>query len=161
MRAHWRFGYNRSIVRPEVILIPVAVLALWTQAVLFLTGFRRVHAARSGRVSPDAFRLGESAEVPADVTVANRHLMNLLEVPVLFYVVALGYYVTRRADGPAVFLAWAFVLLRLVHSFIHLTSNRILPRLIAFTSSSVALLALWLWFLWRLSPSHALALAPA
>ena len=155
MRTHWWFAYSRSMVRPEVIFIPVAVLALWTLAVLFLVGFRRVHAARSGRVSPDAFRLGESPEVPADVTVANRHLMNLLEVPVLFYVVVLGYYVTRRVDGPAIFLAFAFVLLRLVHSFIHLTSNRIISRLIAFTSSSVALLALWLWFLWRLSASHA------
>ena len=34
--------------------------------------------------------------MPADVTVWNRNLMNLLEMPLLFYVVSIAFYVTHR-----------------------------------------------------------------
>jgi hypothetical protein len=137
-------------MQTEAIFVPAAVLAIWTLVVLFLTGLRRVQAARAGRVPPSAFRYGESAEVPADVVVVNRHLMNLLEMPVLFYVVVLGFYATRRVEAITVWLSWAYVALRLVHSFIHLTSNRIIPRLMTFAAGNVVLLAMWLWFLWRM-----------
>ena len=137
-------------MQTESIFVPVTVLAIWTLVVVFLTGLRRVRAARAGRVPPGAFRVGESAAVPDDVAVVNRHLMNLLEMPLLFYVVVLGFYVTRRVEAITVGLSWAYVALRLMHSFIHLTSNRIIPRLMTFAASNIALLAMWLWFLWRL-----------
>ena len=136
-------------MRAEAIFVPVAVLAIWTIAVLFLTGARRVRAVRAGRVPARAFRFGESAEVPAEVAVVNRHLMNLLEMPLLFYVVVLGFYVTRQASAGVVLLSWAYVALRLMHSFVHLGSNRIIPRLATFAAGNVTLLALWLWLLWR------------
>src|SRR5260221_11843658 len=125
-------------MRAEAIFVPVAVLAIWTIAVLFLTGVRRVRAVRAGRIPARAFRFGESAEVPADVTVVNRHLMNLLEMPLLFYVVALAFYVTRlgSAGGGGVF--WADLSLRLIHSFIHPTSHRILPRVSTFPPGNPA-----------------------
>ena len=74
-------------MKPEAIFGPVSVLALWTGFILFLTGFRRIRAVRAGRVPRNAFRLGDSGEVPHDVAVSNRNLMNLLEMPVLFYAV--------------------------------------------------------------------------
>ena len=138
-------------MKAEAIFVPVAVLAIWTLVVLFLTGLRRVQAARAGRVSPGAFRLGESAEVPADLVVLNRHLMNLLEMPVLFYVVVLGSYTTRRVDAITVWLSWAYIALRLMHSFVHLTSNRIIARLLTFAAGNFVLLAMWLWFVWRVT----------
>jgi hypothetical protein len=136
-------------MRTERIFVPVAVLAIWTVLVVFLTGLRRVQAVRAGRVPRGAFRFGESAEVPADVVVVNRHLMNLLEMPILFYVVALGFYVTQYVEASIVGLAWAYVALRLMHSFIHLTSNRIIPGLMTFAAGNVALAALWIMFLRR------------
>jgi hypothetical protein len=136
-------------MKAELIFVPVAVLALWTHLVALFTGLTRVRAARAGRVRPGAFKLGESPEVPDDVRVVNRNLMNLLEMPVLFYVVTLGSFVTGHA-GPAVIrLAWVFVALRLLHSLIHLTSNRIIPRLTVFAASNVVLVTMWLHFLRR------------
>ena len=35
---------------------------------------------------PADFRLGESANVPENIKLVNRNYMNLLELPVLFYV---------------------------------------------------------------------------
>jgi hypothetical protein len=136
-------------MRAQAIFGPVSVLALWTLLVLAMTGSRRIRGALSGRVPRSAFRLGESAEVPPDIAVVNRNFMNLLEAPVLFYVVCISLYVTRQVNTAMVTLAWVYVLLRVVHSFIHLTSNRIMQRLIAHAAGSFVLLGMWLWFLWR------------
>ena len=77
----------------------------------------------AGRVSRLAFRLGESADVPVDVSVFNRNLMNLLEMPLLFYVACLAFYVTRKVDPGVTRLAWSYVALRLVHSGFVLPKN--------------------------------------
>jgi hypothetical protein len=133
-------------MRPESLFVPVSVLALWTMAVSALVGFRRIRAGRAGRLPPHAFRLGEAPGVPEDVVVANRNLMNLLEMPVLFYVAALAFYVTHRVTPHAVTLAWLYVGLRMLHSIVHLTTNRVLQRLATFALSNVVLATLWIAF---------------
>ena len=136
-------------MKPESIFAPVSALAIWMAIVVFLTGFVRIRAVRQGRAPRGAFRLGEAPGVPADVTVVNRNLMNLLEMPVLFYVVCIAFYVTRHVDHGLVTLAWLFVALRVLHSLIHLTTNRVLHRLTAFALSNVVLLTMWIRFVRR------------
>ena len=80
------------------------------------------------------------------MAVANRAYMNLLELPVLFYVAALMYFVAGRLDATALSLAWAYVALRAVHSLIHLTYNNVFHRLTAFALSNVVLGAFWILF---------------
>lgn len=116
---------------------------------VFMVGFSRIRAARTGRVRRGAFRLGESADVPADVTLWNRNLMNLLEMPLLFYVVSIAFYVTHQVTPRVVTLAWVYLALRLAHSLVHVTSNRILVRLTFFGASNVVLLSLWIRFIRR------------
>jgi hypothetical protein len=125
----------------------VCVLVLWTGVLVLLTGLRRIRAVRAGRITAHAFKLGESPDVPPDVVVTNRNFMNLLEMPVLFYVGCLAYYVTRQVDGAALVLAWLYVGLRLAHSMVHLGSNRIVIRLAAFAASNFVLLAMWVRFM--------------
>jgi hypothetical protein len=69
--------------------------------------------------------------------------MNLLEAPVLVYVVCLLLYVSATASLHAVYLAWAYVALRLVHSAIHLSYNKVLHRFLVFGASYAVLIALW------------------
>jgi hypothetical protein len=137
-------------MRPESIFGPVCALALWTGAVLLLTGLRRVFAVRAGRIRPGAFRLGESADVPDDVKVWNRNLMNLLEMPILFYVGCIVFYVTRHVGPGVVVLAWIYVGLRVLHSLVHLTWNRIIVRLALFAAGNFVLLSLWIRLVRRL-----------
>jgi hypothetical protein len=136
-------------VRAEAIFGPVSVLALWTGVVLLLTGLRRVSAVRSRRLRQGAFRYGESPEVPDDLKVWNRNLMNLLEMPILFYVVCIGFYVTRQVTAAVVMLGWIYVALRLLHSFVHLTANRVIVRFGVFAAGNVVLLATWILFMRR------------
>jgi hypothetical protein len=131
-------------MRSEAIFAPVSVLALWTTCVLLMTGFRRIRAVQARRISPDAFKFGESRDVPHDVALPNRNLMNLLEMPLLFYVVAIALYVTHHAGRVPVTLAWIYVALRVLHTCEHLTANHIRRRLVLFAASNFVLAALWI-----------------
>ena len=91
------------------ILFPVVALATLTFAVLLLIPLRRFRAGASGLVVFEDFRYGESARVPPEVSIPNRNMMNLLELPVLFYVACLMYYVTDRVNATALALAWGYV----------------------------------------------------
>ena len=119
-------------------------LAGLTFVVLLLIPIARFRAAWRGQVTAADFRYGESPNVPGQVSLPNRNLINLLELPVLFYVVCLAFYVTDKVDAAAVYLAWAYVALRATHGAIHLTYNNVFHRLSAFAASNVALVALWI-----------------
>lgn len=126
------------------LLAPVFTLAGWTMCMLLLTAVRRVSAGISGRVSPREYRLGESAAVPPDVALPNRNYMNLLELPVLFYVGSLAAVATGSGSDTLVILGWAYVVLRVVHSLVHVTYNHILHRFMAFAASNAVLVAYWI-----------------
>jgi hypothetical protein len=125
------------------ILLPMMSLAAWTFCVLLLIPVRRFRAAFAGQVNPGDFRFGESSRVPPAVSIPNRNYMNLLELPVLFYVVCLTLYVTVKADATAIYLAWGYVALRVCHSLVHLTYNHVIHRLTLFAVSNVVLIILW------------------
>jgi hypothetical protein len=132
------------------IFLPMGVLAFWTFAVLSLVPLRRFRAGAEGKVSEKDFKFGESARVPGTVSIPNRNYMNLLELPVLFYVVCLMFYVTNWVDAPALWLAWTFVVLRVIHSLIHLTYNKVRHRLVPFAFANLAVLAMWCLFFVRM-----------
>jgi hypothetical protein len=129
------------------ILFPMVALATLTFAVLLLIPFRRFRAGIAGQVNFGDFRYGESARVPPEVSIPNRNMMNLLELPLLFYVACLTYFVTGRVDEGALALAWTYVGLRVAHSAIHLSYNRVRHRLVAFAASNVVLVMLWTYLL--------------
>ena len=129
----------------ESIFAPVVVLVSLTFGVLVYTGYKRIGAIAAGRLKAADFRYGENTNVPPDVALANRNFMNLLETPILFYVACLVTYVTHHATPAAVYMAWAYVGLRVLHTTIHLAYNRTLYRFGAFLTSNVVLAAFWLW----------------
>ena len=131
-------------MNPERILIPMAALAAWTFVVLLIIPYKRIGAGFKGLVTWRDFKYGESAKVPPDVSIPNRNFMNLLEMPVLFYVACLTFYVTKRVDAAPVVLAWVYVGLRVIHSVVHLTYNRVRDRLIVYAACGVVLATIWI-----------------
>jgi hypothetical protein len=123
---------------------PMGALALLTFITVVLVGARRIAAARQGSVKARDFRYGESASVPSEVAVANRNYMNLLELPLLFYVACLMYDVAGAVDSRTTLIAWIYVAVRAIHSAIHLTYNNVLHRLAAFAVSNVVLIVYWI-----------------
>ena len=130
-------------MRDPAILYPVFALAAWTGLVLLLIPLTRIRAGRRGEIVAADFKFGESAKVPPAVSIPNRNYMNLLELPVLFYVVCLLMYVAAGTTALSVEVAWAYVALRVLHSAIHLTYNTVMHRLFVFAISNGVLLVLW------------------
>ena len=83
----------------EMIFAPMGAMALLTFVVLLLIPLRRFRAGFAGEVGTDDFKFGESTRVPGHVAIPNRNYMNLLELPMLFYVAGLMYFVAGRVDG--------------------------------------------------------------
>ena len=131
----------------HAILRPALALVGWTLLVLLLVPYRRFKAAFGGRVASRDFKFGESERVPPDVSIPNRNFMNLLEAPVLFYVVCIIAYVTQNADAATVNLAWTYFGLRVAHSVVHLTYNKVMHRLTAYAASMVVLVSMWIHLL--------------
>ncbi len=131
------------------IFIPVAVLALWTLAVLLMMSISHVGASAPA-VTADA-----TTVPPTRAAVANRNLMNLLEVPVLFYVACIVLYVTGGASYLTIVIAWIYVVLRIVHSAIHLTYNRVRHRGLVFAASNVVVVVLWVTVIVHVSAATA------
>jgi hypothetical protein len=124
-------------------LKPMVALAALTFVVLLRIPFVRIRAVREGVIEANDFKLGESPRVPGDVSLPNRNYMNLLELPTLFYAACLALYVLKRVESPDLIIAWGYVGLRVVHSFVHLTYNNVLQRLGLFALSNVVLSVLW------------------
>ena len=128
----------------NLILQPAITLALFTLTILLLILMKRVRAAVNKQVQIDDFKYGESDTVPVWVCLPNRNFMNLLEVPLLFYVVSIFIFITQHVDILFVYLAWAYVVLRIVHSAIHLGYNNVVHRALIFGLSNAVLVIMWL-----------------
>lgn len=127
------------------IFYPVIVLALWTFIIGSLIAYKRVKAASSKVCDADDYKYGESDNVPPAVCIPNRNYMNLLEMPNLFYVVSIILFITDTADNPIILnLAWLYVALRIIHSVIHLSYNKVMHRFPVFTLSNIVLLTIWI-----------------
>lgn len=127
------------------ILFPVFALILLTFIVQTRMGFCRVRAASRGRVELKDIALNSQAW-PDDVIKVGNNFNNLLQVPVLFYVLAAFLLITRSVDYLQIVLAWVFVASRVVHTLIHIGANNVLHRLFAYAFGNVVVIVMWVYF---------------
>jgi hypothetical protein len=72
-----------------------------------------------------------------------RTFMNLLEIPVLFYVACLLMLATQHCDRAFVLLATTFVATRVVHAIVYIGINHVPTRFATFVAGSVTLAVIW------------------
>jgi hypothetical protein len=125
------------------ILHPVFVLVALTGITLARLAYGRVRAITSGAASIGYFRAYQEGSEPEHTRVLARSYDNLLQAPMLFYVAAVVALVTGRETPFVLGLAWAYALLRVVHSVIHTTSNVVVWRFRVFILSWIVRLVLW------------------
>jgi hypothetical protein len=104
----------------------------------------RVREMRQKRIGPQA--VSDSRQVAArfENVQASDNFRNLFEVPVLFYALCAVALATGHVPGWLVAGSWVFVALRIVHSFVHCTYNRVTHRFAAFVTSFALLVLMWL-----------------
>jgi hypothetical protein len=125
------------------ILYPAFAMFALTAFCLFRLAQLRFAAIRNGEIDPKFFRLYRDTDEPDHLRVHSRHLANLFEAPVLFYVIVVIAFLTRQTGILPLALAWAYVILRYAHSYVHLTTNRVVTRFRLFALSWLVLLLLW------------------
>ena len=125
------------------ILYPAFAMMALTIFCMVRLGLLRSVAVGRGEVDPQFFRLFRGYEEPEKLAAYSRHVVNLFEAPLLFYVIILTAFVTLQSDIWLLGLAWGYVALRFFHSYVHLTSNVVLIRFRIFVVSMLTLSTLW------------------
>ncbi len=120
--------------------LPMAAMMTLTLAVWIYLFIQRVGYMSANDLDVELLKAPVDAQklIPPEASSASNNFKNLLEMPVLFYVISLYLTVFGQVDGLHVLCAWLFVALRVVHSLIHCSYNRVMHRFIAYLLSSIA-----------------------
>jgi hypothetical protein len=129
---------------PRVLAWPAFAMVALTLAVQLRMYLVRIAEMRRLRIHPQAVATSSQAAQRFVDTRAADNFRNLFELPVLFYL-ALGVAFAMHAQGDpvAVALAWGFVALRVLHSIVHCSYNKVMHRFLAYVAASLALWLLW------------------
>lgn len=126
------------------ILVPVLAQVLLTAVVWVWMYVARIREMISEGINAQALATTQQARQRLQQSVSPaENFGNLFEIPVLFYVAVLILYSTGWADYFYLVLAVAFVLLRHIHSIIHITYNRVMHRFSIYVLSTLVLWAMW------------------
>lgn len=128
------------------ILAPVVVLAAWTMVMWFWLYGTRIPALSAAKVDPDDLvhdpTKGLDQLLPPQVMWKAHNYNHLHEAPTVFYAVAIVLAIVGAGDGLNAQMAWVYVGLRVIHSIIQATVNRVQLRFLIFALSSFALMFL-------------------
>ena len=128
-----------------MVLLPVFVqVGLTFVLLLWMAGARRLTLV-SGETKIKNIALGQP-NWPVRATQIGNCYRNQFEIPVLFYVLIALALPIRHADYVIVLLSWVFVVTRLVHAGIFVSSNDLGQRSIAWFAGVLVLLAMWIYF---------------
>jgi len=137
------------------ILAPVTALLLWSCVIfawLYATripAMRRAGISLKGRVGTRGSSL--DGVVPDRVQWVSHNYNHLMEQPTIFYAVAIAAAMIGRGDGLNLWLAWIYVGLRIVHSLIQVTTNRVKYRGSVFGLMALVLVLLTAHLLFHLA----------
>lgn len=131
------------------ILAPLFVQVALTFALMLWMAVARTEAVRRGEARVRDTALGDPNWPPRVRQISNC-FHNQFELPLLFYVLVILAYVLRHADYVFVISSWIFVLSRLVHAYIHTSSNVVPRRFMAFLVGAVVLVLMWALFAARI-----------
>jgi len=132
---------------PIAILWPTFALVAWIYAVWFWMYVERFALMRATPPTRDDFATMEAGKryfAPVEMPAAN--LINLFEMPVLFFALVPLLLITHHANHIQVTLAWIYVALRVAHSLVQIVVLRVPLRFFVYLASCAVLAAMWIGF---------------
>jgi hypothetical protein len=130
----------------QMILLPLFVEVVLTFVIWSWMAVLRARDFNSGAVRPDNIALREP-NWPKRTTQLMNAFSNQFELPVLFYVLTILEYVTHLAGIVFVVLAWVFVIFRILHAYVHVTSNIVRPRGLLYGVGALVLAIMWVIYI--------------
>jgi hypothetical protein len=133
------------------LLTPMLALIVWTLVMCVWMYATRIPAIRKAGISPADAREPTSLDgLPLKVRQVAYNYNHLMEQPTLFYALVVYSYLAGQQNGPNIALAWAYVVLRVVHSLVQATVNIVLVRFAVFMAATLMLAALAARDVWAL-----------
>jgi len=126
------------------IFIPFFGVMLLTLSVWLYMYFLRLSFFRREKIPPQSVSTTQKviATVPEEINYPSENLINLFELPVLFYPACIFLYITGQVNETYLVLAYSFFVFRVIHSVIHCTYNNVVHRFFAYLLSSFMLWAI-------------------
>lgn len=130
------------------ILAPAVALMIWTMVMWVWMYATRIPAMSKSPNIEDPSKLvgttgsGLREKLPENVNWKADNYNHLHEAPTVFYAVAIVLAILGQGDGMNAFLAWIYTGLRIAHSLVQVTANRVMVRFVLFALSSVVLIVL-------------------
>ena len=128
------------------ILQPAVALMAWTMVMWLWMYVTRIPAMNAAKLDPDSLAQDPTRTLddilPAQVQWKAHNYNHLHEAPTLFYAVCLVLAVAGQGNGMSAQVAWIYVGLRVAHSIVQVTVNKVMARFVLFALSSIALIAL-------------------
>ena len=131
-------------MNPAWILWPVIAMIALTFAVSLVMYRRRIAEIRAKKIPLRSIASATGMATHVQDSRASDNYRNLFEGPVLFYVTALAAFALKIVTPLLLVLAWLYVACRIVHSLVHVTTNRVKHRFLAFVASHAVLFVLWI-----------------
>jgi hypothetical protein len=122
---------------------PAVAMVVLTFAVWIRMYRCRIAEMKRERIHPQSVALSAQMAERVKDTRAADNFRNLFELPVLFYLGLVVAVQTGQVTAVTLTLAWAFVALRVAHSSIHCSYNKVYHRFYAYFAGGVTLWALW------------------
>jgi hypothetical protein len=128
------------------IFAPAVVLVLWSLVMLGWLALTRLPAMSRAGVDLGSAVGSRGANLegvlPDRVNWKSHNYTHLMEQPTIFYATVIILGVVGAGDGINLTLAWAYVLLRIAHSIVQATWNRVAVRFSLFCLATTTLLLL-------------------
>ena len=119
---------------------PVLALVTWSLIIWAWMYVKRIPAMQKAGIAPqDAAMPGSLNVLPAPARQAADNYNHLMEQPTIFYAAALAIQVAGHGDAWMAGLAWAYVALRVLHSLVQISINRVMARFSLFVLATMVL----------------------
>lgn len=129
----------------QMVLLPVFVLVGLAFFLLLWMATARGQALKGRETSLKDIALGQP-NWPTKTTQIGNCFSNQFEIPVLFYALIAIALPLHKADLFMVLLSWVFVVTRLIHAGVFVTSNDVRRRGQIWFAGVLVLLAMWIYF---------------
>lgn len=130
-------------MEPQAIFFPALAMVALTFVVWCRMFLARVGEMKRERIHPQALATSALAAARLADSRAADNFRNLFELPVLFYLALVVAALADLVTATTLTLAWLFVVLRMVHSVIHCTYNKVMHRFYVYATGGMVLWALW------------------
>ena len=128
------------------LLGPIVALVAWSLIMYIWMYVARLKAMKSAGISLKGRRgtRGAALEgvIPDEANWKAHNYAHLMEQPTIFYAIVIALILMGFDHPINVYLAWAYVGLRVIHSLIQATVNIVVYRFLVFTLSSLCLIGL-------------------